>query len=104
MMRNGTCFQRQPSVPLTCVRGLSLLPTPAVFDNQGLAQYLRRTHTWQNVGVLTARLIGMVYGLKDREPRPPYRLIPDPSFVEWMMGVPIGWTDCAASETASCLT
>lgn len=27
----------------------------------------------------------------------------NPSYCEWMMGVPIGWTGCASSETASCL-
>ena len=26
----------------------------------------------------------------------------NPAFVEVMMGLPIGWTDCASSETASC--
>ncbi len=27
----------------------------------------------------------------------------NPSYCEWMMGVPIGWTGCASSETALCL-
>lgn len=101
MMRSGTCFRRQPLVPRTCVSGLSLLPTPAAMEGQPVRQYLRREETWQSTGNLTARLIGMAYGLKDREPRPPYRLIAAPSFVEWMMGVPIGWTDLGVSETAS---
>lgn len=101
MMRNGMCFRRQPLAPLTCVKGLSLLPTPAAIEGQPVRQYLRREETWQSTGNLTARLIGMAYGLKAREPRPPYRLIAAPSFVEWMMGVPIGWTDLGASETAS---
>jgi hypothetical protein len=26
----------------------------------------------------------------------------NPTWVEWLMGVPLGWTDCAASETPSC--
>jgi hypothetical protein len=26
----------------------------------------------------------------------------NPQFVEWLMGFPIGWTDCDASETPSC--
>jgi len=101
MMRNGTCSQRQPLVPRICVSGLSLLPTPVAIEGERVRQYCRRLETWQSTGNLTARLIGMAYGLKDREPRPPYRLIAAPSFVEWMMGVPIGWTDFDVSETAS---
>lgn len=101
MMRSGTCFRRQPLAPLTCVKGLSLLPTPTAIEGQPVRQYLRREETWQSTGNLTARLIGMVYGLRDRDPRPPYRLIAAPSFVEWMMGVPAGWTDLNVLETAS---
>ncbi len=101
MMRNGTCSLRRPSAPRTCVSGLSLLPTPAAIEGEPVRQYLRQEETWRSTGNLTARLIGMVYGLKDRDPRPPLRLIAVPSFVEWMMGVPHGWTDCACSETAS---
>jgi hypothetical protein len=26
----------------------------------------------------------------------------NPKWVEWLMGFPIGWTDCGASETPSC--
>jgi hypothetical protein len=25
----------------------------------------------------------------------------NPTWVEWLMGFPLGWTDCAASETPS---
>jgi hypothetical protein len=25
----------------------------------------------------------------------------NPQFVEWLMGFPLGWTDCAVSETPS---
>ena len=101
MMRSGMCSRRQPLAPRICVSGLSLLPTPAAIEGQPVRQYLRREETWQSTGNLTARLIGMAYGLRDRDPRPPYRLIAAPSFVEWMMGVPIGWTDLGVSETAS---
>lgn len=103
MMRNGMCFRRPPLAPRIYVKGLSLLPTPVAIEGQPVRQYLRREETWQSTGNLTARLIGLVYGLRDRDPRPPYRLIAAPSFVEWMMGVPIGWTDCDVSATASCL-
>ena len=27
----------------------------------------------------------------------------NPTWVEWLMGFPLGWTDCVASETPSCL-
>lgn len=101
MMRNGTCFRRRPLAPPTCASGLSLLPTPAAIEGEPVKQYLRREESWTSTGNLTARLIGMVYGLKDREPRPPLRLIASPWFVEWMMGVPTGWTDSAVSATAS---
>jgi hypothetical protein len=40
-----------------------------------------------------ATLLGQAAGW----PRPKLRL--NPSFVEWLMGVPIGWTDCERSAT-----
>lgn len=40
------------------------LPNPTAFDNQGPA--ILETEHLANVGVLTTRLVGMVYGLKDR--------------------------------------
>ena len=104
MMRNGMCFQRPPLAPLTAVKGLLLLPTPAVMDTQNVSNYLRSHEIWPKATCLTARLIGMEFNYVDREPRPPYRLIAEPSFVEWMMGVPKGWTDCAVSGMALCQT
>lgn len=101
MMRSGTCFLRPPLAPLTCASASSLLPTPAAIEGEPIRQYLRRDETWLSTSNLTAKLIGVAYALKDREPKPPYRLIPALSFVEWMMGVPIGWTDCAVLATAS---
>lgn len=61
-----------------------LVAYPEALEGERVRQYCRRLETWQSTGNLTARLIGMAYGLKDREPRPPFRLIAAPSFVEWM--------------------
>lgn len=32
----------------------------------------------------------------------PEATVQKPPWIEWLMGVPIGWTDCDASEMQSC--
>ncbi len=52
--------------------------------------------SWEIASNLSAYLIGLEYGLTGRVDRPRGRHIADVSFVEWMMGLPEGWTAPAA--------
>ena len=97
MMRNGRFYPLPPLVPRTIVKGCSLLPTPTVSGlTEGLGFLLRSNESWESTSNLSAYLIGLEYGLTGREKRQHGKHIADPSFIEWMMGVPKGWTDPAA--------
>jgi len=81
-----------------------LLPTPTV---QGMTTqlahggYLRKNESMQSTSNLIPRLAGIIYKLTGPRPKAFAKHIPDPSFIEWMMGIPTGWTDSKHSETAS---
>ena len=96
-MQNRKCSPQPPLVPRTIVKGCSLLPTPIVSGlTEGLGFLLRSNESWASTSNLSAYLIGLEYGLTGREKRPHGKHIADPSFIEWMMGAPKGWTGPAA--------
>ena len=96
-MQNGKCAPQPPLAPRTTVKGGSLLPTPTVSGlTEGLGFLLRSDESWESTSNLSAYLIGLEYGLTGREKRPHGKHIAAPSFIEWMMGAPEGWTDPAA--------
>lgn len=102
MMRNGRCYRRLSSVPRISGKGFSLLPTPTVTGVASrLGSLLRSPENWETTSNLTAKLIGMEYGLTGRDQYPQSWHYPAPEFIEWMMGVPMRWTDSNASETVS---
>lgn len=82
MTRSGTAIRLRPSAPRMYERESGLLPTPLASETGW-----RKKPYSQGGKALSTTLGG--------RPNPPY--------VEWMMGVPIGWTDCELSETASSL-
>ena len=93
MMRNGKCFPQPPLVPLIGVNGRLLLPSPTVTAlTQSIGFYLRSKESWEKATNLSAYLIGLEYGLSGKAAKPSGTHIPAPSFIEWMMGVPEGWT------------
>jgi hypothetical protein len=78
MMRNGKAYRQCPLAPGIYELDNGLLPTPVASETG-----YRRTQYSQGGTPLSAVLGG----------------IPNPGFVEQMMGFPIGHTDCAPSET-----
>lgn len=93
MMRNGKCFPQPPLVPLIGVNGRLLLPSPTVTAlTQSIGFYLRSKESWEKATNLSAYLIGLEYGLSGKAAKPSGTHIPAPSIIEWMMGVPEGWT------------
>lgn len=81
MMRRGELWERMRSGQTTTVKDAgSMLPTPTCHNaKEGAypAEFTRNTPT------LGARLGGK----------------PNPEYIEWMMGFPIGWTACVPLET-----
>ena len=54
--------------------------------------YLRSKESWEKSTSLASYLIGVEYGLSGKAAKPLGAHILAPSFIEWMMGVPEGWT------------
>ena len=85
-MRNGTISARERLTPPTFGNGRSYLPTPSVFMTT-----TARSHTFTSWGAYQAHLSDVVGGM------------PNPEWVEWLMGFPHKWSDCEASGIASFL-
>ena len=84
MMRSGIVFRQAPLVRPISEIECGLLPTPRKspgFTNPTLGK--------QRNDCLTTRLIG----------KPILGARPTPQFVEWMMGLPSGWTELRNAET-----
>jgi len=75
LMRNGKCYPLVDSVPHICVRGCSLWPTPRASGGGG------------NAGGSGGRLLAIRNGTYISGGT-------SPLCQEWLMGYPIGWTDC----------
>lgn len=84
-MRNGECFQQQPLVRRISAKDCSLLPTPTARDYRS-GKASPETHA-KNSRPLSEQIGGLL----------------NPQFVEAMMGLPIGYTDCDVSAMPSSL-
>lgn len=94
-MRNGTVYQRQSLERHNYVIEFSLLPTPRAILGEALdflTFNLRTEQFWENTGDLPARLLGMEYKLTGKMQPPTREIFLNPSFCEWIMGFPMGWT------------
>lgn len=76
MMRSGIAYQRHRSVPRTLETGSSLWPTPTVKGN-----YNKKGLSAKSGDGLATVAGGPL----------------NPTWVEWLMGFPLGWTDLDAS-------
>lgn len=120
------CLQRRKSVVRTKESGYTLWRSPTAEQPgvdvtklrekdgsvpRGVGQRLYLNGIHRNVGLpqqvrlwlaflpdRTKSLLGTTYSLIDRTSLPQL----NPRFVEWLMGWPIGWTDCGRVETGSC--
>ena len=95
-------YDAEWEVPRTIGSGCSLLPTLTVAAlTEGLGCCIRSRETWETTTNLGSYLLGWVCGLTGCARRPPWRPITAPSFAEWMMGVPRGWTQPHGPSLAS---
>jgi hypothetical protein len=122
MTRTGIAFRLPPSAPLTDVTGSFSWPTPTATDAKGRA-YQKRPDGTRGVTLVgavrmwptpTARL-GTPRGAQAARYSDPRRSNDlddavaasghsgplNPTWVEWLMGFPLGWTDSEASATPS---
>jgi hypothetical protein len=96
MTRNGIAYGPATWEPRTNEIGFSLLPTPSAREGRDWSQAQILAHLDRGGCVArricsispTLRLSAEIVGL-------------NPSFAEWMMGYPEGWTACIASGTPS---
>src|SRR4029453_8767578 len=80
MTRNGIAYLRVPSAPLTNAIESGSWPTPSASEDK---------YRLQGSSQQSHSLNGMARGQLN------------PTWVEWLMGYPRGWTVCAASATRS---
>ena len=78
MTRSGTAYRRRPSAPVTYEHAHGLWPTPLATETGW------RKKPYSQGGRALSTVIG--------GPQ-------NPEWTEWLMGFPIGWTDCERSET-----
>ena len=112
-------FRLVPSTPRTEGAGLPLWPTPTAMDARGLDRNLRKDATGER-SILLSQKVAMFPTPTARDYKSPdlnqeserfsqktelnsaVGGLLNPTWVEWLMGFPLGWTDLSASETPSC--
>ena len=113
MTRNGIAYRQPPLVPRTSATGSSLWPTPTASDGTGgpgnsgregglnLRTAVRwptpTARDWKDGASIGKAPVNSLLG-RAVGPSPESGSL-NPTWVEWLMGFPIGWTDCAPSET-----
>jgi DNA (cytosine-5)-methyltransferase 1 len=76
-----------------------LWPTPEAHNHKGTSSRRTAGRGRDLVNEATSGPLAPTTGTDGAEPSQPVCL--NPPFVEWLMGWPIGWTDCTQSATAS---
>ena len=117
-MQNGTVYRLPPLVRLTDVTGCSSFPTPKASDSErggrgellALVRGKKARQIWPTPTASSHKTAGP-HGSKSHqhdiakgnlrgvvmEPDNTGQL--NPTWVEWLMGFPLGWTDLEDSET-----
>ena len=117
MMRDGECWELNTSELPIKDTGSGLWPTP-VADGDRTTNYaqggtslgfaVRNWPTWPTPTTSMMLTVGDMEQARhagNGKTRPTYQMANQsggtlsPMWVEWLMGWPVGWTDCAASET-----
>ena len=94
MQRRGEYSQRLNAGRLTSGSASLLWPTIRASEYKGCGPLGSKSHQHMNNRSYLCAVAQERTGQTGRL---------NPSYCEWMMGVPIGWTGCASSETALCL-
>lgn len=89
MMRSGRLFQREPWAPRTSESGSGLWPTPMVSDAEGGKRPIAGTTRSGRRPDGKKAQVGLAYALALAGEEG----LPNPGWVELMMGYPSGWTD-----------
>lgn len=106
-MRNGIAYPLPPLAPLIFVTAYSFWPTPeASLSHVGVysgktAQILMSGGKTRKSGALIGSSLRWEPRLFEDFKLAGSKAIPNPKFLEWLMGFPVDWTELNASETLS---
>ena len=93
-MRNGRFYRLETPAHPTRGSASGSLPTPTVADSKpGLIHDTRTKQMWEEASNLTEAVKAIHLGLTGHQSPPEELYVLNPSFVEWLMGFPPGWTD-----------
>lgn len=116
MMRSGTVYPLPPLAPLTAGTGSGLLPTPEASNTKAVAMrsggreprdFLKPLPRLTKDGLLTTPCADDTGYRKGKYAQGGTALSTqiggqlNPTWVEWLMGFPLGWTALERSETPS---
>ena len=98
-----SCFRLVPSMPTTKEKESGLWPTPTCHEQPHRNLKVNDRGRREPTNGKTDHSLSLADTVILREPKENRDGSLNPEFVEWLMGYPIGWTDCVASETQLCL-
>ena len=112
MMRSGIAYRLPTLAPLTAATASGLWPTPRANDGEKRGEIANDIRSvlpaaakhWPTPTSRDWRSGKASQATMDRNARPLSEVVGgtlNPTWVEWLMGFPLGWTDCGPSETPS---
>ena len=81
-----------------CEETVRMWPTPTAMDSKGLDNHLRKDASNSRSILLSQKVTLIEHGEGGQDLATSVGGLLNPTWVEWLMGFPIGWTDLSASE------
>jgi hypothetical protein len=91
-MQSGSCYPRPRLAPTTAAKGFSYWPTPTASD-------AKRVRDFSSETLIKVYLSRPTEAYLSEALMAEFGWFHHPGLSEWLMGLPIGWTDCTQPAT-----